>query len=336
MVAELMLAVLVAQAPAPAQTVMRQVSVGPDELIAVHMAGSGVSSVSGSPATPIVIVPGLLGSAYGFRRVIPDLARTGPVYVIDPLGTGDSSSPEDADYSLAAQANRIGQVVRAIGVRRAIFACQSTGAAMCFRLAHADPSLVAGIVSINGGPTESVKTPGLSLALTFAPLISLFGGDGWARGKVEDGLKKHAFDPSWVTDEVVRGYTAHYRNGVKPVLKTLKRMSDAKEPAPLAPMLPFISTPIQLLIGEANRESGVKPEEFPILATLPALTVDTIARAGEMIQEERPDAVIEAIRVMMRFTTPPPRPVVGRPTVDMPERPEHPRRIHQGNEPPAG
>jgi pimeloyl-ACP methyl ester carboxylesterase len=328
-----MAAAMFAQEPAP--TVLRHVAPVPAESIAVHIAGSGVIQVSGG-RLPIVLVPGLLGSAYGFRHVIPELARTYTVYVIDPLGTGSSSAPEKADYSLTAQAGRVGDAVRALGIRRAIFACHSTGASMCYRLAHEQPALVAGIVSINGGPAESVKTPGLSFALTFAPLISLFGGEGWARGKVEDGLKKSSVDPAWVTDDVVRGYTAHYRGSVKDILKILKRMGDAKEPGPLAPLLPAITTPVHLLVGAGSTTGAIKPEEIATLGSLPALSIDSIHDAGQYIHEERPDAVIQAIHLMSRFATPPPSPVLGRPTITMPETADPPKRIGGGGWQPVG
>jgi pimeloyl-ACP methyl ester carboxylesterase len=322
----LMAAAMFAQEPAP---VLRHVAVVPAESVGVHIAGGGATQVSGD-RLPVVFVPGLLGSAYGFRHVIPDISKTNTVYVIDPLGTGSSSAPEKSDYSLTAQAGRIGEVARALGIRRAIFACHSTGASICYRLAHEQPGLVAGIVSINGGPAEAVRTPGLSFALTFAPLISLFGGEGWARGKVEDGLKKSSVDPAWVTDEIVRGYTAHYRGSVKDILRILKRMGDAKEPGPLAPLLPAIATPVHLLVGAGSTNGAIRAEELATLSTLPALSIDSIHDAGQYIHEERPDAVIDAIRLMSHLATAPPRPLVGRPTVTLPETGGPPKRIGGG------
>lgn len=328
MLLPLLVAAVAVQEPAP--TVMRHVAIVPAESVAVHMAGSSVRQVSGRTELPLVIVPGMVGSAYSYRRIIPELAATRAVYVIDPLGTGSSSSPEDADYSLTAQSVRIAEVAAAIGLRKAVFVCHSTGAAICYRLAHERPGLVAGIVSINGGPAEEVKTPGLSLALTFAPLISLFGGDGWARGKVEDGLKKSSYDPSWVTDEVVLGYTAHYRGGVKAVLRTLKRMSDAKEPERLEPLLPDITAPVHLLVGAGSTTGATKPEEIETLGTLPFFSVDSIAGSGQYIQEERPDAVVAAIGLMSQLITPPPAPALGRPTIRPPATTDPPRPTSGG------
>ena len=57
---------------------------------------------------PVAVIPGLFGASFTFRKVVPLLAAQGfrPI-VIEPLGTGFSSRPLKADYSLAAQAHRL-------------------------------------------------------------------------------------------------------------------------------------------------------------------------------------------------------------------------------------
>jgi pimeloyl-ACP methyl ester carboxylesterase len=294
MIGVLALAVTTAVVQTPADTFpVRRVEVAPDELIAIRDVGAG---------QPIVIVPGLLGSAYGFRHVIPELVEAGHrVVVVDPLGTGGSPAPEDADYSLTAQAERVRSVVGELGIGRAVFLCHSTGGAICYRLALRDPGMVASIVSINGGPTERLSTPGLGLALKLAPILKLFGGKGRARGKVRDGLKDSSIDPSWVTDDVVAGYTAHYNDfGLDRILGTLKRMSDAREPDSLAPALPRLVTRVRLLLGRGERPGAVPPDQLAALYTVPRLEVDSLPDVGQYIQEEEPEAVIAATLEMAR------------------------------------
>src|SRR5437879_13710726 len=60
---------------------------------------------------PVAVIPGLFGAAFAFRKVTTLLAAGGyrPI-VIEPLGTGSSSRPDKADYSLAAQSARIAAV----------------------------------------------------------------------------------------------------------------------------------------------------------------------------------------------------------------------------------
>src|SRR6266550_2348559 len=71
----------------------------PAESVEVTVAGSG---------EPVVLIPGLFGSAFGYRAVIPLLTDAGyRAIVVEPLGIGSSARPEHADYSLTAQADRI-------------------------------------------------------------------------------------------------------------------------------------------------------------------------------------------------------------------------------------
>src|SRR5207302_1528286 len=116
----------------------------PAESVAVTVTGTG---------DPVVLVPGLFGSAFGYRAVIPLLTDAGyRAIVVEPLGIGSSARPEHADYSLTAQADRIAAALDRLSVRHAIVVAHSLGASMAFRLAYRRPDLVAGIVSLDGGP----------------------------------------------------------------------------------------------------------------------------------------------------------------------------------------
>ena len=65
--------------------VVRTVTTAPAESLRVTITGTG---------TPVVIIPGLSGRAFAFRKVIPPLAENGlQLIVIEPLGTGNSSRP---------------------------------------------------------------------------------------------------------------------------------------------------------------------------------------------------------------------------------------------------
>lgn len=271
---------------------VRYVELAPTESIAVHESGAG---------EPIVIVPGLLGSAFGFRRVIPQLNDAGfRVVVIDMLGAGSSSAPENADYSLTAQAARILAVTERLGIPRAVYVCQAIGGSICYRAALQQPDRIAAIVSIHGGPAEGLATPGLKFALKLAPLIKLFGGTGKAISKVRDGLIDSSFDPSWVTDSVVAGYTAHYSNGIGPVLSTLKRMVNAQEPALLGPAMKDISVPVHVLIGAGAEKGAMSAQDVLGLRAIPGVELDSVTIAGQYIHEEQPDLVVWTVLETVR------------------------------------
>src|ERR1700747_3592305 len=84
----------------------------PTESLAVETAGSG---------EPVVLIPGLFGSAFGFRTLVPLLNAAGyHTIVIEPLGIGASARPEKANYSLSAQADRIAAGLDTLDVRVAL------------------------------------------------------------------------------------------------------------------------------------------------------------------------------------------------------------------------
>src|SRR5690348_13481785 len=221
------------------------------ESVAVTVTGAG---------DPVVLVPGLFGSAFGYRAVIPLLTDAGyRAIVVEPLGIGSSARPEHADYSLTAQADRIAAVLDSLGARNAVLVAHSLGASMALRLAYRRPDLARAIVSLEGGPAEAAATASFRRALRFAPWIKWFGGVGRVRDKVRSGLIAASGDPGWVTDSVVDAYTAGAAADLDATLLAFLRMAAAREPDRLAPHLGAIRCPVRLLLGTAPHEGAVPP-----------------------------------------------------------------------------
>jgi pimeloyl-ACP methyl ester carboxylesterase len=67
---------------------------------------------------PVVLLAGLFGSAFGYRKIVALLAERGyRAVVIKPLGFGWSPLPHRANYSLSAQTRKAGGDV---AVRRTV------------------------------------------------------------------------------------------------------------------------------------------------------------------------------------------------------------------------
>lgn len=274
-----------AHAPPPVE--VHRLEVAPGDTIVATEQGTG---------TTLVLVPGLLGNAFGFRNLAPALADAGyRTLIIEPLGTGNSGARKNADYTLEAQAERVGSVLSQLGIEQAHFVCHSVGASICLRLALQQPARVRSITSINGGPDEQAATGGLRSALRWAPLIKLFGAGGMLRGKLVDGLRKNSADPAWVTREVVAGYTAPFQD-LDVTLNTLKGMARAVEPDSLRPRLPQVTQPVLMVMGVSSPTGAPKQEDVDALANgLPRFSADTIPDAGQYPHEEQPAAVVASI-----------------------------------------
>lgn len=273
--------------------VVRRVHVAPAETLAVTVVGSGPD---------VVMVPGLFGSAYGFRKLIPLLTSAGHrAIVIEPLGVGTSSRPRRADYSLDAQARRIARALDVLGVDGAVVVGHSVGGAIALRLGWMRPDLVSALVTIEGGPAESAAGPSLRRAVQFASFIRFVGGMGTVRRALRSGLVRASGNPSWITDDVIREYTAGAAADLGATLLAYMRMVEARESEPLAPHLAELRCPVRLLLGGARHDSGPRDEEVARLrAGVPQLEIETVAGAGHYLHEERPDAVARAIEDAVR------------------------------------
>src|SRR5256885_54919 len=122
-------------------------ALAPAESVGVRVEGVG---------DPVVLIPGLFGSAFGYRTVLPRLVEAGDrTIVIEPLGIGTSGRPEHADYSLTAQADRVAAALDRLGVGGVIGVAPSVGAAVAHRLADRRAPLGWGVGWPRGGPAPA-------------------------------------------------------------------------------------------------------------------------------------------------------------------------------------
>ena len=276
--------------PAPADTaVVRDIEVAPGEVLRTTTLGTG---------EPLVFIPGILGAAYAYRMLVAPLAAQGyQTIVVEPLGYGWSSHPKNADYSFTAQTSRVSSALDSLGVQRALFVAQSSGAAIAFRLAVRRPALVRGLLSIDGGPAESAATAGMKKAFKFGGGLVKFALDeSKLRHDVRREIVRNSGDTTWVTDAVIRGYTAGQTADMSGSIDAFQRMSKAKETDTLTDRLHECAMPVRLLVGTVAHPAEVTHDQRELLsARLPDFRADSVTGSGQYIQEEQPHAVLEAV-----------------------------------------
>ena len=263
-----------------------------------------VTSVGEGPT--VVLVPGLFGSHYGFRHVVPRLTALGfRAVVIEPLAVGTSSRPERADYSLTAQATRLARVLDTLGLRNTIVVAHSLGAGMALRLAWRRPDLVAGLVLLEGGPAETAASQGFRRAMEYAPWVKWAGGMRTVRRVIREGLEKSSGNPAWIDREVIAQYTAGAARDLDGTLLAYLAIAESREPTRLAPHLREIACPVRVLLGGAKHQGGPGPEQVRLLrARVPRVSVETLPGAGHYLHEEQPEAVVQAVQAVRHELSP--------------------------------
>jgi magnesium chelatase accessory protein len=250
----------------------------------------------------VLVIPGLFGAIEGFSRLSDSLVASGyRVVVVEPLGIGSSSRPAHADYSLTAQAERIAAVMAEYHMQPAVVIAHSVGAAIALRLSLMHPDLVATVISLEGGPTETVATPGLRRALEWAPLLRLLGS-GPLRGKIAHNLREASGDTTWLSDSVVRVYTNGPAHDLGATVRALRGMVQAVEPWPLGPALTQITCPVVLVQGLAPHKGGPDEAARARMATIPRFTLETLPGVGHYAFEEAPGLLVDVIRRVVPAT----------------------------------
>jgi len=270
--------------------VVRDIEVAPGETLRTTTIGAG---------QPLVFIPGIFGAAFGYRTITGPLAEHGyQCIIIEPLGYGWSSHPKRADYSFTAQTERVGRALDHLGVTRALFVAQSSGASIAFRLAIARPGLVRGLLSIDGGPAESASTPGMRKAFHFGGLLARLAMDeSTLRSSVRREIIRNSGDTTWVTDAVIRGYTDGQVADMNGSIDAFHRMSESKEQgSSLAERLHQCAVPVRLLVGTVPHPAEVTQAHRELLsANLADFRADSVAGSGQYIQEEQPAVVVAAV-----------------------------------------
>jgi pimeloyl-ACP methyl ester carboxylesterase len=269
--------------------VVRDIEVAPGETLRTTTVGAG---------QPVVLIPGLFGAAFGYRAIVaPLVARGYRCIVVEPLGYGWSSHPKKADYSFTAQTLRVGQALDSLGVTRALFIAQSSGVSIAFRLAVSRPELVRGLLAIDGGPSETAATPGMKKAFKLGGFaVKLALDESKLRHDVRREIVKNSGDTTWVTDAVIREYTAGQAADMHGSIDAFHQMSKAKEGESLADRLHQYDGPVRLLVGTVPHPAEVPHEQRELLRDrLTDFRSDSVPGSGQYIHEEQPSVVVEAV-----------------------------------------
>jgi pimeloyl-ACP methyl ester carboxylesterase len=117
------------------------------------------------------------------------------------------------------------------------------------------------------------------------------------RYDVRREIVRNSGDTTWVTDAVVRAYTAGQVADMSGSIDAFHQMSKAKESESLADRLHQYEGPVRLLVGTVPHPAEVTHEQRDLLRErLPNFQSDSVPGSGQYINEEQPAVVVAAVK----------------------------------------
>lgn len=251
-------------------------------------------SVAGGGHQTFVLISGMVGGVSGFRRLEARMTAQGyRVISIDPYHL----SIDSADVSFAALARRVERVLAAHDVTGARMVGHAHGAGVMLRLAATAPERVSELYFIDVGALPEQRTKVLSATLRLVPLVARIpGGRGLIRDRFLRGLRQNAGHQEWLDDATQRAYAEPMLDNIDRVVAMAYRLSEAREPEPLARVVARVRVPATVILGDTPRESGPDCAEIEALAPLGGLLrIERIAGVGHFPHEEAPAAVAQLL-----------------------------------------
>lgn len=244
-------------------------------------------SAGSGPA--LVLVHGLLGYSFNWRRVIPVLANQSEVFVPDMPGAGFSECRPGLDFRLAGAAKRLLAFMEAAGIGSCDLVGSSYGGSTALMLAGLVPSRIRSLVLVS--PANPWSRIGRKrLALLANPVIArIFPTLARTARPVHKYLVRRMWgDPSLVSNETVDGYIRPLiRPGVfEHAVKIVQTWhTDMKEFEAALPKVAGI--PTMLIWGGKDRVVDLRSAEI-IARRLPGARLAVIHGSGHLPYEENP------------------------------------------------
>ncbi len=258
---------------------------------------------AGSGDVPLLLVHGLGDEADTWRHVLPALAVRRRVLAVDLPGFGRSDKP-DAPYSVPWYAGVLLDLLDTLALDRVVLAGHSLGAVTSHWLALEQPARIDRLALLDGGLVAASRRLDLPTMLFLAPGIG-----EWLYTRLRrdpqaayDSLRPYYADLD-ALPEVDRAllfarvnqrvWSNDQRRAFFRTFRGLVRWLPGQQKG-LSVRLAAFTTPTHVLWGEQDRIAGVENGRA-LMAMQPGSQLTIIPGAGHNIQQEAPDAVIEAI-----------------------------------------
>jgi len=238
-----------------------------------RVSGDGVALAFGywpGRGGPVVALHGLTASHLNFIGIAERLSGRCALFALDLRGRGDSDKPA-GPYGMAQHARDVAAAMRAIGLGSSIIMGHSMGAFVATALAAQEPSLVSGLVLIDGGyvpDTPAGVSPDLALNAALAQRITQLRQTYTSRQAYREFWRTQPHFPPEEWNPWVEAFLDYEVGGDSPVQPKASEagvradLGAAFERDAITDRLKFIRVPALLLRAEKGF-TAAQPPLFP-------------------------------------------------------------------------
>lgn len=253
---------------------------------------------------PLVLIHGLMGYSFSWRKNIAALAQHFRVLALDLAGCGRSGELRAGRYGVSFWSQQVEEFLEALQLPCVHLAGTSAGGAVAVDLASRCPNRVARMVLVAPVNPFSRRVVFLSRIFRSSPLPApvlralLRRAPQWA-----PGLFRHRYyaDPARLTPETIPGYLAGMQGEV--TVRLLQQALRGWQPGPMQSQLCALKAPTLLVWGEKDKlvPFFCVPR---LLKVIPKAALQTMPGAGHFCFEEFPEEFNEGVLRFLEASPP--------------------------------
>ena len=287
----------------PREQLIGKYAGGASQFAALPSGASAHIRDEGNPEGPVlVLIHGSGASLHTWEPWVAELGGSYRIVSMDLPGHGLTGRVPGDDYSRAAMADFVIEIMDALGIGRFAAGGNSMGGGVSAMIALEYPERVSALLLVNsaGIPVERDQDDvPLAFRLAGMPVISEAMRYVLPRPMVEEGVKKVFADQSKVTDEMVARYfdlTLH--EGNRDATRIRFSQDAARDEAAFAARLGEISVPTLIIWGGKDGLIPVSAaHEFK--ARIPHADLVIYEHAGHVPMEEVPEESAGAVAAFL-------------------------------------
>ena len=266
--------------------------------------------VFGNGPLTLVLVHGLASRSEEWTDLVPLFAKESyTLYLVDLLGSGESSKPKRADYSIRAHSRRLLRFLETEALSGVTLVGHSLGGAVV--LLAAIEAMLTGkrellkSMVIMAGPGYLQRLPIIAelfrIPLAGPLFVSLYAPEAW----VKIGLRMAYYDQRLVDREHIARYAPCYRDrGAKRALVETCRSLIPADRQEIQARYGELRLPVLLLWGRHDRIVPLS-QGARLAAAIPGARLEVIEECGHNPQEEKPPETFEIIDRFVNYISEP-------------------------------